>query len=248
MVGLPCLVSQCGNLHVAAWTCAVFTRVSLESCMWPVAIFTMDHRNRECASHFVPIMGKVLWRPSQWFNKPSGTKSWVVHRCFNDMPSSRLVAHQLTITNTQRDPQSAQLLKLLHEFKSSSVRIDVGPFPTWVRRWELVMGHANMFWQKNWWEKTWLLHHNNAPSLTSLLTQQFLAKYKMAVIPHPLYSPDLTPCDFFLFPKMKRAPVRYRWGDPGWIAESAWHSDRKGLPGSVPKMEETVEMVPSWGR
>jgi hypothetical protein len=25
----------------------------------------------------------------------------------------------------------------------------------------------------------------------------------MAVIPHPLYSPDFAPCDFFLFPKMK---------------------------------------------
>jgi hypothetical protein len=24
----------------------------------------------------------------------------------------------------------------------------------------------------------------------------------MAVIPYPLYSPDLAPCDFFLFPKM----------------------------------------------
>jgi hypothetical protein len=25
----------------------------------------------------------------------------------------------------------------------------------------------------------------------------------MAVIPHPPYFPDLAPCDFFLFPKMK---------------------------------------------
>jgi hypothetical protein len=25
----------------------------------------------------------------------------------------------------------------------------------------------------------------------------------MAVIPHPPYSPDLAPCDIFLFPKMK---------------------------------------------
>jgi hypothetical protein len=25
----------------------------------------------------------------------------------------------------------------------------------------------------------------------------------MAVIPHPPYSPDMAPCDFFLFPKMK---------------------------------------------
>jgi hypothetical protein len=25
----------------------------------------------------------------------------------------------------------------------------------------------------------------------------------MAVFPHPPYSPDLAPCDFFIFPKMK---------------------------------------------
>jgi len=28
-------------------------------------------------------------------------------------------------------------------------------------------------------------------------------KNKVTVIPHPPYSPDLAPCDFFLFPKMK---------------------------------------------
>jgi len=55
------------------------------------------------------------------------------------MPGSRPVAYQLTMTNTQGDPQAAQLLKLLHEFKSSSIRIDVGPFTTLLRRWELVM-------------------------------------------------------------------------------------------------------------
>jgi len=48
-------------------------------------------------------------------------------------------------TNTQGDPQVAQLLKLLHEFKSSSIRIDVGPFTTLLRRWKLVMRHANGF-------------------------------------------------------------------------------------------------------
>jgi len=54
-----------------------------------------------------------------------------------------------------------------------------------------------------WREQTWLLHHDNAPSHTAVLTHQFLAKNKMAVIPHPLYYPDLAPCGFFLFPKMK---------------------------------------------
>jgi transposase len=45
--------------------------------------------------------------------------------------------------------------------------------------------------------------HDNAPLYTAVLTHQFLAKNKIAVIPHPPYSPDLAPCDFFLFPKMK---------------------------------------------
>jgi hypothetical protein len=47
--------------------------------------------------------------------------------------------------NTQRNPQAEKLLKLLHEIKSSTVRIDVGTFTTLLRRWELVMGHANKF-------------------------------------------------------------------------------------------------------
>jgi hypothetical protein len=33
--------------------------------------------------------------------------------------------------------------------------------------------------------------------------QQFLAKHETALIPHPPYSLNLAPCDFFLFPKMK---------------------------------------------
>jgi hypothetical protein len=49
------------------------------------------------------------------------------------------------MTNTQGDPQAAQLLKLLHELKSLSVRIDFGTFTTLLRRWELVMGYANVF-------------------------------------------------------------------------------------------------------
>jgi hypothetical protein len=43
------------------------------------------------------------------------------------------------MTNTQADPQPAKLLKLLLEFQSLSIRINVGPFTTLLRRWELVM-------------------------------------------------------------------------------------------------------------
>jgi len=190
----------------------------------------ISERNSECASNFVPVLGKVLRRPSQWFNKPSGTKAWVVRVCFNGMSGSRPVARQLTMTNTQGNPQAAQLLKLLNEFKSSSVRIDVGPFTTLLRRWELVMVHTNGFWRKKWactlsqpnlcpgsWQVTRSSSAStSAPNWTEL-------KDKMAVIPHPPYSPDLAPCDFFLFPKNEIeavwTPVWYHWGDTGQIAE-----------------------------
>jgi len=44
-----------------------------------------------------------------------------------------------------------------------------------------------------------------------------------------------------------RTPVWYHWGDTGRIAEIAWHCDRKWLPGSVPKMKETVGPVSTCG-
>ncbi|KAG5330275.1 SETMR methyltransferase, partial [Acromyrmex charruanus] len=48
------------------------------------------------------------------------------------------------------------------------------------------------------------LHHDNAPAHTSLLVREFLAKNNTLMMPQPPYSPDLAPCDFFLFPKLKR--------------------------------------------
>jgi hypothetical protein len=53
------------------------------------------------------------------------------------------------------------------------------------------------------WHNSWALHHDNALAHTSLVVRQFLASMKTTFIPHPRYSLDLAPCDFFLFPKMK---------------------------------------------
>lgn len=53
------------------------------------------------------------------------------------------------------------------------------------------------------WANGFLLHHDNAPCHTSLLIREFLAAKNVPVCPHPPYSPDLAPCDFWLFPKIK---------------------------------------------
>jgi hypothetical protein len=49
----------------------------------------------------------------------------------------------------------------------------------------------------------WFLHYDNAPSHTSLVEHKFLAEKNIPVINQPLYSPDLTPSDFWLFPSME---------------------------------------------
>ena len=50
---------------------------------------------------------------------------------------------------------------------------------------------------------TWMLHHDHAPCHTAISVNKFLTKKGIPVVPQPPYSPDLSPCDFFLFPKLK---------------------------------------------
>jgi len=53
------------------------------------------------------------------------------------------------------------------------------------------------------WRNMWILHQDNAPAQNALSVKQFLANKNITVFEHPPYSPDLAPCDFYLFPKIK---------------------------------------------
>jgi histone-lysine N-methyltransferase SETMAR len=55
-----------------------------------------------------------------------------------------------------------------------------------------------------WRNHNWLLHHDNVPAHTSLkTTTDTVTNNNMVIVPHPPYSPDLVPCDFSFFPKLK---------------------------------------------
>jgi hypothetical protein len=52
----------------------------------------------------------------------------------------------------------------------------------------------------------------------------------MAVVPHPPYSPDLAPCDFFFFPKIKMTFKGRRFNDVEEIqaeTQAALHAVQK---------------------
>ncbi len=51
--------------------------------------------------------------------------------------------------------------------------------------------------------KNFILHQDNATPHTAALTRAFFTKFKIEVLGHPPYSPDMAPCDFWLFPRLK---------------------------------------------
>ena len=49
----------------------------------------------------------------------------------------------------------------------------------------------------------WHFHQDNAPVHNSILVTDYLTKIGIKTVPHRPYSPDLAPCDFCLFPKLR---------------------------------------------
>jgi len=75
----------------------------------------------------------------------------------------------------------------------------------------------------------WMLHHDNTPCHTAISVIEFLAKKGIPVVPQPPYSPDLSPCDFFLFPKLKFHPKGLHFGTVENI-EKAVTDQLKAIP------------------
>ena len=49
----------------------------------------------------------------------------------------------------------------------------------------------------------WHFYQDNAPVHNSILVTDYLTKMSIKTGCHPPYSPDLVPCDFWLFPKLR---------------------------------------------
>ena len=75
--------------------------------------------------------------------------------------------------------------------------------------WELF----GWFWRLQLWATgDWKPHHLNTPAHASRLMQSFFGKYQITQVTQTPYSPDLGPCDFWLFPRGRdfRPLMRFR--------------------------------------
>ena len=55
------------------------------------------------------------------------------------------------------------------------------------------------------------LLHDNAPAHKSAKVQEYLKESRLDVLDHPPYSPDLSPCDFCLFPRLQKMLAGHRF-------------------------------------
>ncbi|GFV57676.1 mariner Mos1 transposase [Trichonephila clavipes] len=72
-----------------------------------------------------------------------------------------------------------------------------------------------------WASSRWMLHHNGDPAHTTSLVQQILTKHGTIQAARPPYSPDMSPSDFFLFPKIKNTLKGHRFQDIETIKQNS---------------------------
>ena len=69
----------------------------------------------------------------------------------------------------------------------------------------LTVNKERFRWQRRALFKSaqWHFQQDNAPVHNSILTTDYLTKMAIKTVSQPPYSPDLAPCDFWLFPQLK---------------------------------------------
>ena len=66
----------------------------------------------------------------------------------------------------------------------------------------------------------WHLHQNNAPTHKSIMVTRYPTAMGIKTVSHPPYSPDLVPCDFWMFPRLKEKLKGHRFEDVDDVKEA----------------------------
>ena len=81
----------------------------------------------------------------------------------------------------------------------------------------------------------WHFHQDNTPVHNSILVTNYLTKMDIKTVPHHPYSPDLAPCDFSLFRKLRELSLWDNWGDERSCDAGHWYAHTRGLPWIFPE-------------
>jgi len=91
-----------------------------------------------------------------------------------------------------------------HEFLPEGQTVNKEYYLSVIRRLREVVRQKKKDLRAN---NSWILHHDNALSHSAIIIREFLIKNETNTIQQPSNSPDIAPCDFFLFDRVKK-PLR----------------------------------------
>ena len=155
--------------------------------------------NNAFASSFVLKSEKPQRKHINYCSKHTVKMQWVVHKC---LTSSVDLKNGVQV----RSKTKVMLLAFFdserivhHEYAHDGQTINKEFYLEVLRRLRESVRRKR---REKWRDGDWVLHHDNAPAHTSHLLQHFLAKHGTAQLQQPPYSPDLVPCEFFLFPRL----------------------------------------------
>jgi len=151
----------------------------------------------------------------------TGDESWV----YGYDPDTKQMSSQWKTASSPR-PKKAQQVKsnvktmliaffdiyrlVHHEYVPRGQTVNKEFYKTFLQRLrDAVRRHRPEKWRSG----NWILHHDNVPAHRAVNTNEFLAKHNILSLPHPPYSPDLAPCDLFLFPQLKKTMKGCRFDD-----------------------------------
>ena len=90
------------------------------------------------------------------------------------------------------------------------------------------------------------LLHDSAPAHKSATVQEYLKESGLDVLDHPPYSPDLSPCDFWLFPRLKEMlaghRVESRCGIGSAVYQCLQHIPKEDYPAAFRKWVDRCKM------
>jgi len=157
----------------------------------------------------------------------TGDKSWV----YGYNPETKQMSSQWKTASPPR-PKKAQQVKsnvktmliaffdidglVHHEYVPRGQTVNEELYKTVLQR---LRNTVRRHRPEKWRPSNWILHHDNAPAHRTVTTNKFLAKHNIPSLPHPPYSPDLAPCEFFLFPQLKKTTKGRRFDGIGGASQ-----------------------------
>ncbi len=94
-------------------------------------------------------------------------------------------------------------------------------------------------------DRTMFLHHDNASPHTATPTLAFIAESSLWMLAHPPYSLDLAPCDYFLFPFLKKKLCGQRFPNVPALQQAVLDL----LKNTPPKtFQDAILQLPIWWR